>query len=110
MAPATGPMGCSVHSCAVSLKGKRPSTGWAGGMRVLCARNSSIGGSPPRPSPVSLGMVFCQRIKTLLADAEPGEDLSEQLVGVELTRDCAERAVRKPQLLGEKLPPSLFGG
>src|SRR5688572_3476171 len=79
-------------------------------MRVLCARDFSIGGSPSRPGPVSLGQTFCKRIKILLTDAETAEDLSEQLVGVELTRDRTESPMRQPQLLGKKLPSAFSGG
>ena len=58
MGLATGPMGCSVHSSCGLSRSKRPSTGWAEDMRVLCASDSNIGGSPESASPVSLGVTL----------------------------------------------------
>src|SRR5690349_18135381 len=43
-------------------------------------------------------------VETLLADTEPAEDLTEQIVAREFAGDAGERVMRESQFLGKKLP------
>src|SRR2546430_16383130 len=58
---------------------------------------------------VRLGTARCNRAHHLLADTEPGENPSQQIIRGELAGDLAQGVLRGAQLLGDQLPGTVLG-